>query len=165
MGLYHSHRLFDIDLNGKKQKLLVKELQYDHLRKKVIHADFVRVDLSEKVKVSVPVEMKGTAKGAHEGGFVEQHVSTLEVECLVTDIPEKITVSVKDIGIGDTIHVRDIVMPAGVKLVSDPTLLVVTCQMVAAAIATEEVAAVEAPTEPEVIREKKEKEAEETEAE
>ncbi len=154
-GLHHGHRLLDVKIGKRKEKLLVKDLQYDHLSKNIIHADLIRVDVTEMVKVTVPLELKGTAKGAHEGGIIEEHTDHLEIECRATDIPESIIVSVKEVGVGDAVHASDIELPTEVKLVSDPTTLLVTCHLVAAAKTTEELEE-EAPTAPEVITEVKE---------
>jgi large subunit ribosomal protein L25 len=159
--LHHGHRLFDISLDDRKQKLLLKDLQYDHLGKEIVHVDLMRVDLAETVRVTVPIELKGVAVGTHEGGVVEEHIDHLEVECRVTVIPEVLSVSVKDIGVGDALHAGQIELPEGVKLVSDPNLVIVTCHLVAAAKTTEEIEA-EIPSVPEVIGEKAE---EQTEAE
>src|SRR4030042_6291170 len=93
-GLHHGHRLIDLKIGRKKETVLVKDLQYDHLGKNIVHADLIRVDVSEKVTVSVPLELKGTAKGAHEGGIIEGHTNHLEIECMVTEIPESIVVSI-----------------------------------------------------------------------
>jgi large subunit ribosomal protein L25 len=156
--LHHGHRLLDVTLGGKKQKLLIKDLQYDHLGKNIVHVDLMRVDLAEMIKVSVPIELKGTAAGTHEGGVVEEHVDRLEVECKVTDIPESLIVSVKEVGVGDTLHAGQVELPAGVKLASAPDLVVVTCHLVAAAKTTEELEE-EIPAAPEVIGEKAEEQA------
>jgi large subunit ribosomal protein L25 len=158
-GMHHGHRLIDVQIGRKREKVLVKDLQYDHLGKDILHVDLIRVDVREMVRVSVPVELKGTAEGTHEGGIIEEHVAQLEVECKVTDIPEAIVVSVKDVGVGDTLHADDIELPDGVKLVSDPSTLLVTCSLVAAAKSTEELEA-EMPAAPEVIAETKEAEKE-----
>jgi len=163
-GLHHGHRLFDVQIGRKREKLLVKDLQYDYLGKDIIHVDLMRVDVSEMVRVTVPVEFKGTARGAHEGGIIEGHTDHLEVECKVTDIPEAIVVSVKEIGIGDTLHAGDIELAEGVKLVSDPSMLLVTCGLLAAAKSTEELEA-EVPVAPEVITEAKEGEEQEESSE
>ncbi len=151
--LHHGHRLFDTEFGGKTETLLVKDLQYDHLGKSVIHADMVRVDLKETVKVTVPIEMRGTSKGSHEGGIVDEHLDHLEIECKVMEIPELIPVSVKELGVGDAIHAGDVELPAGAKLVTDPEALLLTCHLVAAAKTTEEVEE-EMPVGPEVITEK-----------
>lgn len=150
--LHHGHRLMDVQLDEKLQKVIVKDVQYDHLGKDVIHADLMRVDVTETVTVTVPIELKGTAKGAEHEGVIEQHSNRLQVQCKVTDIPEGIVISVKDLDVGDSLHARDITLPPEVKLVSDPEMLIVACSLVAAAKTTEEVEA-EAPVAPEVIGE------------
>jgi large subunit ribosomal protein L25 len=159
-GLHHGHRVIDLQIGKKKETMMVKDLQYDYLGRDIIHVDLVRVDASEMVKVAVPLELKGTAKGTHEGGIIEGHTSHLEVECKVTDIPETIVVLVKEVGVGDTVHASDIELPDGIKLVSDPGTLLVTCHLVAAAKTTEALEE-EMPIAPEVIGETKEPEEEE----
>ncbi len=149
-GLHHGHRLMDVQIGDKQDTMIVKDLQYDHLGKDLVHADLMRVDVTEVVKVAVPVEIKGTAKGTHEGGIVESHQSHIEIECRVTDIPEKIVVSVKDLDVDQSIHARDIVLPEGAKLASSPELLVISCHVVAEIKTVEEVEA-ETPIAPEVI--------------
>jgi len=157
--LHHGHRLFDTEFGGKTETLLVKDLQYDHLGKNVIHADMVRVNLEETVKVTVPIEMRGTPKGSHEGGIVDEHLDHLEIECRVTEIPEVIPVLVKDLGVGGAIHAGDVVLPPGVKLVTSPDALLLTCHLVAAAKTTEQIEE-ELPAGPEVITEKPSEEEE-----
>ena len=153
-GLHHGHRLIDVQVGRKKEKMIIKELQYDYLGKDIIHADLMRVDMSETVKVAIPIELKGIAAGTHEGGIVEEHVDHLDIECKVSDIPEMIVVSVKDVHVGDALHAGQIELPAGVKLVSSPEMLLVTCHLVAAAKTAEQVEE-ETPTAPEVIGEVK----------
>lgn len=162
-GLHHKHRLMDVQIGQKKEKMIVKDIQYDHLGKNIIHADLMRVDVSETVKVTVPIELKGTAKGTHEGGIIEEHADHLEIECKATDIPETIVVWVKEMSVGDVLHAGDIELPDGVKLVSSPETLVVTCHLVTAAKTTEQIEE-EMPAAPEVISEAKEPEEEEKEA-
>ena len=159
-GLHHGHRLVDVQIGKKKETTIVKDMQYDHLGKNVIHVDLMRVDVTESVKVNVPIEIKGVAVGTHEGGIVETHVGYLEVECKVTDIPEVITIVVKDLQVGSAVHARDIELPVGVKLLSSPDMLVVSCHTVAAAMTTEELEE-ETPAVPEVIGKEKETEGSE----
>ncbi|MHC4114480.1 MAG: 50S ribosomal protein L25 [Planctomycetota bacterium] len=156
-GLHHGHRVMDVQIGRKKETMVVKDMQYDCLGKNIIHADLMRVSAGETVKVTVPIELKGTAKGTTEGGIIEEHIDHLEIECKVTDIPETIVISVKDIGVGDAIHASDIELSDGLKLVSDPGVLLVTCHLVAAAKSTEEIE-MEVPAAPEVIGEEKEAE-------
>lgn len=156
-GLHHGHRLIDVQVGQKKEKMIVKEIQYDYLGRDIIHADLMRVDMGETIKVTVPIELKGSAVGTHEGGIIEEHADRLEIEAKVTDIPEAIVVSVKDVHVGDALHAGQVELPAGVKLVSSPETLLVTCHLVAAAKTAEEVEE-EAPTAPEVIGEVREPE-------
>lgn len=159
VGLHHGHRLMDIKIGKKIQKVLVKDLQYDHLGRNIIHADLVRVDITETIKVTVPIELKGTAKGTQEGGVITEHTDHLEIECQAANIPESIVVTVTDMDVGDTMHAKDIELPEGAKLSSSPDILLVTCSLVAAAKAAEEIEE-EVPAAPEVITEAKEAEAE-----
>ena len=156
-GLHHGHRLIDIKIGRKIQKVLVKDLQYDHLGKNIIHADLVRVDITETVKVAVPIELKGTAKGTQEGGVISEHTDHLEIECQAAEIPECIVVTVTDMDVGDTLHAKDVELPPGANLTSSPDILLVTCSLVAAAKAAEEIEE-EEPAAPEVITEAKEEE-------
>lgn len=161
-GLQRGRRLIEVEIDKKNEALLIKEVQYDYLGTDIIHVDLMRVDVTEMVRVTVPIELKGTAKGAAEGGMVELHTGNLEVECRVTQIPERITVSVKEMVLGDAIHAKDIQLPEGVKLISSPELLVATCHVVTEVKTTEELEA-EMPAAPEVITAAKE-EPEEGEA-
>ena len=154
-GLHHRHRLIDVQMGRKKERMIVKELQYDYLGRNIIHADLMRVDMSETIKVTVPIELKGTAAGTHESGIIEEHVDRLEIECKVTDIPKTIVVWVKDVHVGDALHAGQIELPDGLKLVSSPETLLVTCHLVAAAKTAEQVEE-ETPGAPEVIGEVKE---------
>jgi large subunit ribosomal protein L25 len=163
-GLHHGHRLMDLRMAGASETVLIKELQYDHLGKYIIHVDLLRVNVTDTVKVAVAVQLKGVAKGALEGGIVEAHASAIEVECLVTAIPQVIAVSIKDLIVGQAIHASDVVLPEGVKLASSPELLIATCHVVAEVKSTEEVEE-ETPAAPEVIREAKKAEEGEAPAE
>jgi large subunit ribosomal protein L25 len=119
--------LFDLALDdGKSQKVLVKEVQFDHLGMEVIHVDFARVSLDEKVTLTVPVELKGTPKGEEDGGVLQQMVMELEIECLVTDIPSAIRHNVTEMGMNSVLHIKDLSLPAGVKALQDEDLIVAT---------------------------------------
>jgi len=154
-ALHHGTRLMDIKVGRRSEKAIVKDLQYDHLGRKIIHVDLVRVDVKEKVIVTVPIELKGTTKGTHHGGLLEEHADRLEVQCLPTNIPEAIVVSVRDVEVGDSIHARDVELPEGVVLVSSADMLLVACRALAVAETTEELEE-EAPAAPEVIGHAKE---------
>ena len=154
---YAGNRIFALEVNGKKENVLIKDVQYDHLGKELIHVDFIRVDLSETVQVNVSLLFKGNAIGAAEGGIIDELMSEIEIECVVTNIPENIVVPIGDIKIDENLHVRDIVLPEGVKLISNPDATILTCHLVAAAVSAEDEAEHtegeegEASAEPEVI--------------
>jgi large subunit ribosomal protein L25 len=140
--------LFDLNLDGKSEKVLIKEVQYDHLGLEVIHVDFARVSLDEKVKVTVPIELRGEPKGAADGGVLQQVIKELEVECLVTEIPDAIRHNVAEMALDDVLHIKDLKIPAGVRVILDGELIVATVKEIleAAPAVVEEGAA-----EPEVI--------------
>jgi large subunit ribosomal protein L25 len=164
-SLHHGQRLYDIQIGSKKEKMLLKDVQYDYLGKKIVHIDFMRVDLSEKVKVEVPISFKGVAAGTHEGGIIEEHLAQLEIECAVTEIPESIDVSIKALKVGESIRACDVVLPAGVKLITSPETLLIACHEPIAAPVEEAAPAAgeEEAAAPEVITERKPKEDEESE--
>ena len=147
--------LFDVSVDGKSEKVLVKEVQYDHLGIEVLHIDFARVSLDEKVEVTVPLELKGTPKGEADGGVLTQVLSELHIECLVTDIPDIIRQSVAEMKLNDVLHISDLKLPPGVKVLQDGHLIVATVKEVI--VAAE--ALPEGVAEPEVIGKKAEDEA------
>jgi large subunit ribosomal protein L25 len=117
--------------------------------------------MNEVLHTSVPVESRGESVGVKSfGGILEQSLRSLEIECLPKDLPEVLSIDVSGLNIGDSIHVRHIMLPAGVKALDDPDLTVFLC----AAPTVVEVAAPAgaAPAaQPEVIKEKKEEAASE----
>ena len=146
--------VFDLSLDGKAEKVLIKEVQYDHLGIEVIHVDFARVSLDEKVELTVPLELKGTPAGEADGGVLQQIVAELEIECLVTDIPSIIVHNVSEMKLDDVLYIKDLKLPPGVKALQDEDLVVAqvkTIEEEAVAPAAEEGAA-----EPEVIGRKAE---------
>jgi large subunit ribosomal protein L25 len=153
--LHHGAHLFDLALDGKSEKVLVKEVQYDHLGLHVIHVDFARVSLDERVEVTVPIELKGEPN-TEDGGVVTQVMNEVEIECLVTDIPDVIRVNIGEMKLDDQITIADLQLPAGVKAKQDADAVVVTFKEVA----EETAPAAEGETaEPEVIGRKPEDEA------
>jgi large subunit ribosomal protein L25 len=153
----HGTHLFDLALDGKSEKVLVKEVQYDHLGLEILHIDFARVSLDEKVEVTVALELKGTPKGEAEGGVLQQIISELEIECLVTDIPEVIRHNVSDMEKDSVLHIKDLKLPQGVRVLQDEDLIVATVKEIAEEAPVE--VAEGAAGEPEVIGRKPEEEA------
>ncbi|MDB5298445.1 MAG: rplY [Phycisphaerales bacterium] len=149
--------LFSLALGQMSETVLVKEVQYDHLGLEVLHVDFARVDLNERVTVTVPLELKGEPKGEAEGGVLQQILSELEIECLVTDIPDVIRHNVSELGLNSVLHVRELTLPPNVKPIQDGDQIVATVRE----IVEQAAAAPEGETaEPEVIGRKPEEGAE-----
>ena len=132
--------LIDLEIGGQSQQVLLKELQREPIGGGFVHADFFQVDLTERVTVSVPIHIVGTAKGVSlEGGILDLPVREVDIECLPTAIPDEIEVDVSALEIGDSIHVSDIVLPADTEMRTDLGLAVAT--VVAPKAAEEEEAA------------------------
>jgi large subunit ribosomal protein L25 len=125
--------------------VLVKELQRDPVSARALHADFYAVDLEQAIQVSVPIHVTGSAPGVTNGGILDHALRELEIECLPRAIPDQILVDVSQLDIGMSLHVRDLALPEGVTLVSDPDLSVVS--VVVPAALEEETAAAAAPAE------------------
>ena len=111
-------------LHGKP--VLVRDLQRDPVKGEYLHADLFAVDLAQKIQVSVPIHVAGKARGVEFGGILDHSLRELEITCLPTAIPREISVDVSALDVGDSLHVRDLVLPEGVELRSDGELSVVS---------------------------------------
>jgi large subunit ribosomal protein L25 len=162
LALGHRTHLLKVEMDGNTRQYLIKDVQFDHLQHEPIHVDLARVDLNERVKVKVGIELRGTPKGLGHGGILEQLLADIEVECLVTEIPEMIRPNVAHLHLGDTLHVKELIVPPGVKVLADPEGIVASVRVLAAEVPVAAPAEGEAaPTQPEVIgRGKEETEAE-----
>jgi len=165
LALQDLTHVVQLEINGRKTQYLLKEVQFDHLHKEPIHVDLMRVDPNERVRVKVAVELKGEPRGIHEGGEMVHLIADLEVECPLLAIPEVITHNVRELGLNQALHVKDLELPPGVRALHDADEIVaivrprrgVTVAEAAAPAAVEAAA----PSEPEVISKgKEEKEGE-----
>ena len=131
-----ANTLLDITVEGRPELgspvALVKELQRHPIRGTIVHADLYQVDLTRTVEVEVPVHLVGKAKGLDFGGILEHSLREIALECLPRSIPAAIEVDISNMELGDVIHVRDLVLPAGVSLLTDPDLGVVHVALPAA---------------------------------
>lgn len=153
------------EAKGKDRTVLIKEIQREPIKGAILHVDFNEISLTETLKVDVPLAAHGEPVGVKaDGGTLEHVMWELQVECLPTNIPEKIEVEVSALKIGDAVYVKDITAPAGVKILTDPELIAMIVKPPKVEAPKEEVAA-EAPAEPELIRKKKEVEEEGEEGE
>ncbi len=115
-----SNVLLDLIVDGKARLAMPREIQRDHVHNKLIHIDFLAVSRTETITANVPVIEFGEAVGVKEGGVVEHHLRDLLVECLPQDVPDQLDVDISELNIGDMIHVRDVGVPAGVTVLTNP---------------------------------------------
>lgn len=149
--------MFLLKLQGSEQSrhAMIKDFHRDPVSRKPLHLDFVRVLMDAKIRIKVPIEIVGVAKGVRtDGGILDFVTREIEVECLPGNIPEHLPIDVTDLAIGDAVRISDVLPVEGVAVIDDPEKVVAHV----AHPAHEEVpAAVEAevavePTEPEVLR-------------
>ena len=139
---------------------LIQEVQHAPLTGGIVHVDFHAVNMNEVLNTSVPVESFGEPSGVKNfGGILEQLIRSVEIECLPKDLPEVITVDVSGLEIGSSIHVKHLILPAGVKALGDEDLTVFLVAAPAVAEVAAPAGAAAAPAQPEVIKEKKEEAA------
>jgi large subunit ribosomal protein L25 len=124
-ALRHGARVVGIKGGKAFRKAQIKEVQWDHLGKEILHVDLVRVAENERIKVQVPLEVKGIAPGVTAGGVLDQPIHVIEVECLVSAVPTSIRVNVNELQLGQAIHVRDLHLPPDVKALADPDAIVI----------------------------------------
>jgi large subunit ribosomal protein L25 len=157
--------LITMEIEGGKaprtENVIVKDIQRDPVKANFIHLDFYRISMDKELTTYVPVEIKGSSIGVKAGGILEFNMREIEVECLPTLIPERFVIDVTALEIHDSVHVKDLQVPEGVKILEDAGSVVVgvvppTKEEVVAPVAEATAA------EPEVIEKgKKEEPAEE----
>lgn len=126
------HALISLTLEGakeaKERMALIKDYQKDPISGGLIHVDLQEVAMDEKVRVPVTVHLTGSSAGVKDGGILQLALRVLEVECLPQNIPDHIEVNVSALKVNESLHVKDITVPAGVKILADLDSTVVTIQ-------------------------------------
>jgi len=114
---FYSH-ILSLKIDGKAQKVILKDLQRHPAKPFIMHADFLRVSAKEKLKTNVPLHFVGedVAPGVKLSGAFAHHVTDVEVACLPKDLPEYIEVDVSEMNIGDVVMLSGVVLPKGVEL-------------------------------------------------
>ncbi len=139
---------------------IVKSVQRHPVNERIIHIDFQRVSLTQKMVVEVPVQVEGVAPGTKVGAILQQPVRAVEVRCLPTEIPKAAIADVSAMEVGSALTARELKLPPEAELQTDPDVVVVTVTMVymqqeeETAAPEAAVAAAEVPAQPEVIGEK-----------
>ena len=150
-----SSSLVMIDVDGTEYPALVREKQRNYIKNTLLHVDFLAVNLKEKIRTQVRIEITGLSLAVKDfNAVLVNHLNRLEVECLPTDLPERIVVSLDALKqVGDAIHVRDIAAIDNVRFLDDPDEMIIVATyakeeeeaapVAAAAEVTEEVAVIE----------------------
>jgi len=113
------------EFDGKK--VLLKEMQRDPVTNAPLHADFFALDLAHDIDVSIPIHVRGSAPGVTlKGGILDQVLREIEIECRPDAIPDEVQADVSELDLGMSLHVRDLILPPGVKLLTDPDRSVVS---------------------------------------
>jgi len=148
------HLLVDLEIAGGTNRLaIIQEVQHHPVTQKVLHVDFHGVSATEQIESSIPVEPVGESVGVKSyGGILEQLARSIIIKCLPQDLPEVINVDISAMKVGDSLHVRDIKLPAGVTAVEAEVTVFLIAEPNVAAEAPKGEAAAAAP---EVIKEKK----------
>ena len=144
--------MVNLKWNGSEEIAIIKNVQFDTFGKEVLHADFVRIDLTERVSTWVPIELYGASPGVQEGGILDHAMREVELECLATEIPKSIRINIAELVIGKSIHVNDVEVPSNVKILANPDNIVVSVHFAAE---EKEVAEEELAAGPEVITARK----------
>lgn len=139
MRYFSESALLKISVGRKKYEVLLKEYQENLMRGEVKHVDFYEVTRGQALRTFVGLVLKGSPIGTREGGVLEQVMHEVEIECLPKDLPESIAVDVSHLKINEALHLKDVVLPANVKLIDDVSNAVATVKGVKAeVVATEE---------------------------
>ena len=161
LALEHMQRVIMLKIDGREEQYLVKEVQYDHLEQTPVHVDLMRVDVNERVRVKVALELRGRPVGTQEGGTLVSVLNELDVECLLLQIPESIRAKVDHLALNEALHVRDVEVPPDVKVLNNPDDIIAIVHPPRGATAEEIAAeAAEGTAEPEVIGKGPKEEAE-----
>lgn len=159
-------RILNLAHPAGKDKVFIKEVQWDHLGERIVHVDFTKVAKDELLTLEVPLELKGKPVGVtEEGGVLDQYVKTLKVQCLPDAIPDRIEADVAGLKKDQMLHVKELKLPAGVKVLNDPELTLAAVTEHKIEEVTPAAAATPGPLEPEVIKKEKAEEPAEEGAE
>jgi large subunit ribosomal protein L25 len=157
--------IFLLKMAGTDQQrhAMIKDIQIDPISRRMTHIDFVRVTMDEKVRVTVPVHISGTAIGVKEGGILDWQIRELHIECLPGSIPDAIDVDVAGLAVHAYVRVSELKLPEGVRVLDDPDRVVVGVTHAKAEVEAAPAEAAATVAEPEVIKKGKGEEEDEKE--
>jgi large subunit ribosomal protein L25 len=141
--------IVNVEVSGKSYEAFVKGTQRNIIDGKILHIDFYEVESGVALRAKVSVHLHGNPIGVREGGMLENPVHEVEVECLPKDLPERLDIDISGLKANQSLHVRDIPLAAGVKLLSNPDQVVALVKFAkaeAVAVVTPDAAAAAAAT-------------------
>lgn len=142
--------VLSLEVDGKKYPAVIKDVQRHPVKRNVAHLDFLQINMTELLIVSVPLRLEGEAKAVMvEGGLVDPAVDTIDVECTPDNMPNEFVVDISAMHTGDIIRLESLVMPDGVRALGDPEMPIVTALHGISAADLESDAVPEAAAEPE----------------
>jgi large subunit ribosomal protein L25 len=126
--LHHlgDNALYDIDFGAVTSTARIVDVQRDPVTGRLVHVDFAPVNMQERIEFTVPLHVVGESPGAEEGGVLQQVAYEVQVESLPGDIPQELTIDVSNLGMGENLHLADVMLPEGVTMISDPEEIAVT---------------------------------------
>jgi len=107
-ALKSDQRVYEVELGGESQYVMVKAVQYHPVTDEIVHLDFMRVRRSEKMTISVPLVLIGKPIGVTEGGILSQSLNQIEISCFPTNVPEQIEISIDHMGLNESISIADV---------------------------------------------------------
>jgi large subunit ribosomal protein L25 len=117
-AVHSGHHIFEVELDGKTQYVMIKEVQYHPVTDEIIHVDLMRVRRDEKITISVPIILEGIAIGVKEGGILTHNLQSLEISCLPSDVPEHIVVNVSDFDLNYVMNVSEIKVDDNINIIT-----------------------------------------------
>lgn len=124
------HKLLDLTIEGNggpaEKTVMIKELQIDPAKRHYLHVDFFEVAMDEEITIPILIKLTGEAAGVKIGGVLQQVRRELEIRCLPSQIPDTLEIDVTSLNIGDSIHLKDVQLPPGVRILEDVDLTIAT---------------------------------------
>jgi len=117
-AIHSGHHIFEVELNDITQYVMIKEVQYHPVTDEIIHIDLMRVRRDEKMTISVPIVLEGSAIGVKEGGILTHNLQLLEISCLPSDVPEHIVVDVTNFELNHVMNVSELKVDDNIEIIT-----------------------------------------------
>jgi len=125
LKVFGEHSIYNLKINNEEHQVLIKEIQRDPVKEFLQHVDFMEVTSTQTVRVEVEIVLEGEPKGVKEGGIVEYGARQIEIETSVDKIPPFLSCDVSDLEVGQSLTVKDLAVPEGVKILSPENTLLI----------------------------------------